>query len=222
MSNSSRRRSLLKELEYTESVLQDLLATLSNLNSTLKPIEREMKVNDFATSGEFTQGISKGIVCVLTGLIQGDPLERVLTDKGRGRNIPALIKAGDRSESKLTIENVVNMLHAEDQKQRLKYVINMRWAELPAPLEKENVIVIGTRYASSSDLRISELERALLQTGFNVVQDYGEFGGGPLVYEVIKSFGDRTNLLVAELTLSREIVENDMAVIQVLNILASF
>ncbi len=111
MNKSSSQRSLLKELEHTEIVLQDLLTTLSNLNSTLKPIEREMKVGDFASSGEYIQGASSGVVCVLSGLIQGDPLQRILAEHGRGKDIPALIKAGDRSESAITVESIVNMLH---------------------------------------------------------------------------------------------------------------
>jgi len=82
MSKSNSESSLLKNLEFAVSVLQDLLSTLSNLNSTLKPIEREMKVSDFTSSGEFVQGASKGIVCVLSGLIQSDPLQRILAKKG--------------------------------------------------------------------------------------------------------------------------------------------
>lgn len=221
MSKSSSQRSLLKDLEYAESVLQDLLNTLSSLNSTLKPIEREMKVSDFTSSGEFIQGASTGIVCVLSGLIQGDPLQRILMEKGKGGNIPALIKASDRSESPLTVESVVNMLHAENQKQQLEYVINLRWAELPDPLEKGKVVIRGTRYTSGSRARITKLERALEQDGFNLVLDNGEFGGGPLAYEIIKSFDDGHDLLVIELTLSREVVENQDEVIRLLNILAS-
>lgn len=222
MSKSSSQRSLLKELEHTEIVLQDLLATLSNLNSALKPIEREMKVSDFATSGEYVQGASKGVVCVLSGLIQGDPLQRILTEKGRGRDIPALIKAGDRSESPITVESIVNMLHAEDQKRSLEYVINLRWAELPAPLEREKAVIIGTRYESGSSIRLTKLETDLEKICPKILTDNGEFGGGPLAYEIIKSFSHRRNLLVVELTLSRQVVENDIAVIQILNMLASF
>lgn len=221
MSKSSSQRSLLKDLDFAVSVLQDLLSTLSNLNSILKPIERDMKVSDFTSSGEFVQGASKGIVCVLSGMIQGDPLQRILSEKGKGGNIPALIKASDRSESPLTVESVVNMLHAEDQKQRLEYVINLRWAELPKPLEKRNVVIRGTRYASGNRSSITKLERVLEEEGFRLVLDNGEFGGGPLAYETIKSFEGSHELLVVELTLSREVAENQDEVIRLLNILAS-
>ncbi len=222
MSKSNSQRGLLKDLERTEIVLQDLLTTLSNLNSALKPIEREMKVSDFASSGEYVQGTSRGVVCVLSGLIQGDPLQKILAEKGRGRDIPALIKAGDRSESPMTVESIVNMLHAEDQKRSLEFVINLRWAELPAMLEKEKVAIIGTRYESGNSIRLMKLETELKEIGLKVVSDSGEFGGGPLTYEIVKSFNNRRNLLVTELTLSRLVVENDVAVIQILNMLASF
>ena len=222
MSKSNSQKGILKDLEHAEIVLQNLLTTLSNLNSVLKPIEREMKVSDFASSGEYVQGASRGVVCVLSGLIQGDPLQRILTEKGRGRNIPALIKAGDRSESPMTVESIVNMLHAEDQKRSLEFVINLRWAELPTPLEREKVVIVGTRYESGNSIRLMKLETELEKIGLKVVSDSGEFGGGPLTYEIVKSFDDRRNLLVTELTLSRLVVENDVAVIQILNMLASF
>ncbi|MFX1559869.1 MAG: hypothetical protein ACFFBL_04730 [Promethearchaeota archaeon] len=221
MSKSSSQRSLLKELEHTETVLQDLLTTLSNLNSVLKPIEQEMKVSDFAISGEFVKGVSKGIVCVLSGLIQGDPFQKILTDRGRGGNIPAMIKAGDRSESQMTVESIVNILHAEDQRRPLEYVINLRWAELPEPLERENGIIRGTRYISGNHISIERLDRVIEDAGFRLVQDNGEFGGGPLIYETIKSFDNRRHLLVVELTLSRKVVEDQTSTIQLLNILAS-
>ena len=213
---------LLKDLEHAEIVLQNLLSRLSSLNSTLKPIEQDMKVSDFAASGEYVQGASNGVVCVLSGLIQGDPLERILTEKGRGRNIPAMIKAGDRSESLLTIESIVNMLHAEDQKKPLEYVINLRWAELPAPLESERVVLRGGRYVTGSDMGLTKLGKALEGLSISLVVDDGEFGGGPLVYEIISSFSNRRNILVAELTLSRSIVEDEDTVIQILNLFTSF
>ncbi len=222
MSRSKNQRSLLKELERTESVLQDLLTIISNLNVALQPIESKLKVSDFTSSGEYIQGVSKGIVCVPTGLIQGDPLEKILTESGRGRNIPALIKSGDRSESPMTVESILNMLHAEDRRRSLEYVINLRWAELPTPLEKEMVVIRGIRYVSGNHLRLSKLEKDLEKLGLKVIRDNGEFGGGPLSYKIVKSFDRRHNLLVVELTLSRQIVENSSLVIQILNALASF
>ncbi|MFW9974540.1 MAG: hypothetical protein ACFFDQ_04710 [Candidatus Thorarchaeota archaeon] len=222
MSKSKSQRSLLKELERTESILQDLLTTISNLNVALQPIEHKLKVSDFASSGEYIQGVSKGIVCVPTGLIQGDPLEKILTERGRGRGIPALIKSGDRSESPITVESILNMLLAEDRKQSLEYIINLRWAELPAPLEKEMIVIRGSRYVSGNHLRLSKLEKDLEKLGFKVIRDKGEFGGGPLSYKIVKSFDKKRNLMVVELTLSRQIVENSSLVIQILNTLASF
>jgi hypothetical protein len=222
MSKSRVQRSLLKELEHTEVVLQDLLATLSNLNSALKPIEQEMKVGDFASRGEFVQGASRGVVCVLSGLIQGDPLQRLLMEHGRGRNIPALIKAGDRSESPATVESIVNMLHAENQKQGLEFVINLRWAELPAKLEREQVVIIGERFSSGTTVRKTKLEVGLEEIGLRMLRDDGEFGGGPLVYEIVKSFSKKRDLLVVELTLSRQVVEDQTSVMGILSMLALF
>lgn len=222
MNKSVSQSDLLKDLEHTEIVLQDLLSTLSNLNLALQPIERKLKLTDFTSSGEYVQGDSKGIVCVLSGLIKGDPLEKILTEKGRGRGIPALIKAGDRSESKTTVESIVNMLNAENQKRSLEYVINLRWAEFPPSMDSDMVVIRGTRYAGGNPLRISKLEADLEEIGLTVLRDNGEFGGGPLTYKVVKSFSNRHNLLIAELTLSRQCVESINVVIKILNMLASF
>ncbi|MHA2222840.1 MAG: hypothetical protein ACXAAO_12385, partial [Candidatus Thorarchaeota archaeon] len=137
--------SLLQELDRTEKVLEILLTRLSKLNAALEPMERAMKVTDFASSGMHVQGASRGIVCVLSGLIKGDPLERTLSNLS-GRGIPALIKSGDRSESPSTIDNIVNMVVAEDQKKQVEFVVNLRWSVLPKPLDKENVAIVGTRY----------------------------------------------------------------------------
>ena len=222
MSKSRGRKSILKELENTEVVLQDLLSTLADLNSTLIPIERNLRVGDFSSNGEFVQGASRGVVCILSGLIQGDPLQRILSEHGRGRDIPSLIKAGDRSESPVTVESIINMLHAEDQKQNLEFVVNLRWAEFPEPLEKELIAIIGERYSSGSTISRTKLEVGLKEIGLKLLGDDGEFGGGPLVYEIIKSFGEKRSPLVVELTLSRNIAENQTKVIGILKILASF
>lgn len=221
MSKSGSHPHLLEELERAESVLGDLLATLVSLNAVLKPIEQDMKVTDFASNGEYVQGLSDGIVCVPSGLIQGDPLQRIVAERERGQKLPALVKAGDRSESPVIVESIVNMLHAEDEKKPLEYVVNLRWAEFPAILEKENTIIIGDRYVSGSPIDITKLQKRLEDLNFLVLRDNGEFGGGPLIYEIIKSFEDRLNLLAVELTLSRSAANKRESVVEILEMLAT-
>ena len=221
MSKSGSHLQLLKELKRAEAVLEDLLATLVGLNSVLKPIEQDMKVTDFASTGEYVQGVSNGVVCVPSGLIQGDPVQQIITERERGREFPALIKSGDRSESSITVESIVNMLQAQDQKKHLEYVINLRWAELPAILEKDNVAIIGSRYVSGSTVEVAKLEKRLEDLHFRVLRDNGEFGGGPLIYEIIRSFEDRQDLLVVELTLSRSVVNKRELVVEIFDMLAT-
>ncbi|NHI90453.1 MAG: hypothetical protein EAX87_13105 [Candidatus Thorarchaeota archaeon] len=221
MSKSGSHPQLLEELERAESVLGDLLATLVSLNAVLKPIEQDMKVTDFASNGEYVQGVSRGIVCVPSGLIQGDPLQQIIAEREKGRKFPALIKAGNRSESPVIVESIVNMLHAEDEKKLLEFVINLRWAEFPAVLEKENTIIIGNRYMSGSPTEMANLQKRLEDLNFLVLRDNGEFGGGPLIYEIIKSFEDRLNLLVVELTLSRSSANKRESVVDILEMLAT-
>ena len=221
MSGARKRRDLLQELERTEQVLEVLYIRVSNLNSILEPIEREMRVTDFVSSGVFVQGESRGIVCVLSGLIKGDPLERVLNEK-KGSGIPALIKAGDRSESPIIVESIVNMVHAEDKKKPVEYVVNLRWSVFPGPIDKENIMIVGTRYSSGSVREVKRLKAELEALGVIILEDDGEYGGGPLVYEFIRSFKNKPEPLVIELTLSHKMSENVTVVARILNILAAF
>jgi hypothetical protein len=210
--------SLLHELERAESVLDVLLERLSDLNAVLEPIERRMRVTDFSSSGVFVQGASRGVVCVLSGLIRGDPLERALRSL-KGRGIPTLIKAGDRTESPSTIDSIVNMVTAEDQKKQVEYIVNLRWSELPRPIEREDVAILGTRYLKGD---VTLLRKKIESVGVVVLEDGGEFGGGPLVYELIHKFADKSDQLILELTISQGLSENVSLLTEILNVIAGF
>lgn len=220
--NGARKQSgLLQELERTEKVLEVLQTRLYDLNSALEPIERMMRVSDFASNGVFVQGASRGLVCLLSGLIRGDPFDRVLVDK-RGLGIPALIKAGDRSESPSTVESIVKMVHAENQKKSVEFIVNLRWSVLPRPIEKENIMILGTRYLSGDRHEVERLKAELEGLGIVILEDDGEYGGGPLVYEFIKSYENKPVPLIIELTLSHKLSENQALVTKILNVLAMF
>jgi len=221
MSGARQRRNLLQELERTEKVLEILLTRLSDLNSILEPIERDLRVNDFVSSGVYVQGESRGIVCVLSGLIKGDPLERVLSEK-RGSGIPALIKAGDRSESPSIVESIVNMVHAEGKKRPVEFVVNLRWSVFPGPIDKDNIMIVGTRYSLGGIHEVKRFKADLEALGVVILEDDGEYGGGPLVYEFIRSFKNKPEPLVIELTLSQKLSENVTLVARILNVLAAF
>ncbi len=221
MSGARKRRGLLQELERTENVLEVLLTRLSNLNSSLQPIERELRVTDFVSSGVYVQGASRGIVCVLSGLIKGDPFERVFNEK-KGSGIPTLIKAGDRSESPTIVESIVNMVHAEDKKKPVEYVVNLRWSVFPGPIDKENIMIVGTRYSSGRVHEVKRLIAELEALGVVILEDDGEYGGGLLVFEFIRSFKNKLEPLVIELTLSHKLSENVTVVARILNVLAAF
>ncbi|MFW9793871.1 MAG: hypothetical protein ACFFEE_06210 [Candidatus Thorarchaeota archaeon] len=221
MSGARKRFSLLQELERTEEVLEVLLSRLTNLHAALEPIERQMHVTDFSSNGVFVQGVSRGIACVLSGLIRGDPLEQLLQDK-RGSGIPRLIKAGDRNESRPTIESIVKMVRAEDQKRPVEFIVNLRWAVLPEPIERDNIAIIGTRYRSGKPSELNRFKSKLKGLGLVILDDDGEFGGGPLVFEFIKSFKDKSEFLVFELTLSHKMSENEALVTGVLNVLTDY
>jgi hypothetical protein len=213
--------SLLQELERTEEVLEVLLDRISSIIEVLEPIERTMRVTDFSSSGVYVQGTSNGIVCALTALIRGDPMEQVLRDK-KGIGIPALIKAGDRSESPSTVDNIVKMVLAESEKKSLDFIVNLRWAVFPKSLENGRTLVFGSRYVSGHPRLVKKLQEKLEAIGVIVIEDDGEFGGGPLVFEFIKSFRNKNDSLVIEITLSESLSKNVGLVTGILNVLADF
>jgi hypothetical protein len=83
----------------------------------------------------------------------------------------------------------------------------------------ENVAIVGTRYMNGD---ISRLREELEILGVVVLDDDGEFGGGPLMFEISNIFANKLETIVMELTLSQSLAENAPAVTRILNVFASF
>ena len=111
------------------------------------------------------------------------------------------------------------MVQAEDQKKAIEFIVNLRWSEFPKPLEKGNVVIIGTRYVKGD---VKSLREELEKLGVVIINDDREYGGGPLVHMFTKTEMKTPDALVVELTLSRSLSENLPLVTVILNVLASF
>ncbi|TFG28566.1 hypothetical protein EU527_17145 [Candidatus Thorarchaeota archaeon] len=210
MNNSHRILSLFQELERADSALTKILEKLMNMNEILDPLERDLRVSDFSASGAFKRGTIKGIVCSLTALIKGDPLSKSLeAQQGKGLELPSIIKGADRNESKSTCNSILKIIESELVNELPRFVINLRWSILPQLLNPQHALIIGTRYSNLKESESKRLVTKLEQQGLKVFEDSGEYGGGLLTYHLLESIDKRGKITVFEVTVSKELAENE-------------
>ncbi len=217
MSNVNGHRSLLQELERAEIVLNKLLKKISDVSNFLRPIEHSLRTEEFSSSGSYVPGTSNGIVCVLSSLIKGDPLSSSLDlIRGRGLKLPSIIKGSDRSETKSTCDSILKIIEGKPGGTAIDYVINLRWANLPSILNDANVVVIGERYNYGKKEAMKKLHIRFKKLDFQILEDEGQFGGGPLTYRLAKLARKLGNMTILEITLSHDIAENHERVAEIL------
>lgn len=223
MSSLNGHQSLLKELEKTETVLNRLLKKISIVSDLLRPLEHSLRSEDFSSSGSYVPGTSNGVVCILSALIKGDPLsssiELIL---GRGLKLPAIIKGSDRSETKSTCDSILKIVEGKPGGTPIDYVINLRWANLPAVVDGINVLVIGNRFHYRKEETMKKLNIRFEELDFHVLEDVGQFGGGPLTYRLAEFARKLKNVTVLEITLSHSFAEDHERVANILESLTSF
>ncbi len=217
MSSLNGHRSLLQELERTETVLTRLLKKISNINDFLGPLEHSLRAEDFSSSGSYIPGTSNGVVCVLSSLIKGDPLSRSIELlRGRGLKLPAIIKGSDRSETKSTCDSILKIIGGKPGGSQIDYVINLRWANLPSVVDDKNVLVIGNRFHYKKNEALKILDIRFKELDFHVLEDAGQFGGGPLTYRLTELARKLGNMTVLEITLSHRFAEDHERVANIL------
>ena len=217
MSSLNEHRSLLQELERTETVLNRLLKKISNVSDLLRPLEHSLRAEDFSSSGSYVPGTSNGVVCVLSSLIKGDPLSSSIDlIRGKGLKLPAIIKGSDRSETKSTCDSILKIIEGKPGGTPINYVINLRWANLPSIVDDTNMVVIGKRFQYIEKGDLKKLKIRFKELGFQVLEDVGQFGGGPLTYRLTELARKLGNMTVLEITLSHCIAENHDRVAEIL------
>ena len=217
MSSMNGHRSLLQELERVETVLNRLLKKISIISDFLRPLEHSLRSEDFSSSGSYVPGTSNGVVCVLSSLIKGDPLSSSIDlIRGRGLKLPAIIKGSDRSETKSTCDSILKIIEGKPGGTPIDYVINLRWANLPSIVGDTNVVVIGKRYNSIKKEALKKLQIRFKELGFQILEDVGQFGGGPLTYRLAGLARKKGNMTVLEVTLSHRMAENHDRVAEIL------
>ncbi len=217
MSSLNERRSLLQELERTETVLNRLLKKISKVSDYLRPIEHSLRSEEVSSSGLYVPGTSNGVVCVLSALIKGDPLSSSIElIRGRGLTLPAIIRGSDRSETKSTCDSILKIIEGKPGGTPIDYVINLRWANLPSVVDGINVLVIGNRFHYRKEETMKKLNIRFKELDFHVLEDVGQFGGGPLTYRLTELARKLRNMIVLEITLSRGFAEDHERVANIL------
>jgi hypothetical protein len=217
-----------KELEKTVGVLRGILRRLFDLNKALEPLESELSAADFAQSGIYVIGTAAGVVCFPTVLSEGDPLKPII-EYARAREVkmPSIVEAGDPEESRSTCDRVIRMLKREIWNKResiLKpsFLIVVRWDHLFEDLEKDKTVIIGRRYYSGSEDSLRRLTKNLKKIGLAVIEDSGQYGGGPMTYEFVQEFSRSKSLVVAQLTFSKSVATDKTKILAMLEMLSSF
>ncbi len=222
MNSSKIDQKLLKELERVDDTLSKILSQLINFNDSLRPIEFTLRVNDFSSKGILRRGAINGIVCILSALIKGDPFSISIKElEGKRLELPSIIKSNDRNESKHTCDSILKTVESLYERNVPKFVINLRWAILPRNLNHNRIIIVGTRYSNLDDTDLTEIISKMKQMGYEVLMDRGEYGGGLLTYSLLDTFGNKNTIRVFELTLPKELAENEKHVTQILQVLSA-
>ncbi|GAH09659.1 unnamed protein product, partial [marine sediment metagenome] len=128
----------------------------------------------------------------------------------------AIIKGSDRSETKSTCDSILKIIEGKPGGTPIDYVINLRWANLPSIVDDANVVVIGKRFHHSKKGDLKKLHIRFIELGFQVLEDAGQFGGGPLTYRLTELARKLGNMTVLEITLSHCIAENHDRVAEIL------
>jgi hypothetical protein len=147
--------------------------------------------------------------------------------RARGAKMPSIVEADDPEESISTCERVVKMLKREIWNKReaiLKpsYLLVIRWDHMYEDLEDNKTVIIGKRYISGSKDSLKRLTKNLKKLGLSIIEDSGQYGGGPMTYELIQEFSKSKPLLVAQLTFSRRVATDEPKILAMLEMLSSF
>jgi hypothetical protein len=217
MISASEGAALVRELERAEQTLGSLLQRLSSIHTSLDSIETNLRVDDLSTSGLFVQGSTTGIVCALTADIKGDPIHQTFEVlRGRGFRLPVIIKDSDRSESPATCDSIMRIIRAQLKLKTSKLIVNLRWSSLPAVIDSDNAVILGTRYRYGDSREISAFEEKLRELNLQVLEDDGEFGGGLLTYKLTELARETQNVVVLEMTLSSTLAGNAPKIAEIL------
>ncbi|MHA1768840.1 MAG: hypothetical protein ACTSV3_03210 [Candidatus Thorarchaeota archaeon] len=205
-------------LERTERALTQIMDTLADIDSHLQRVEASMRTKEVSSSLQFMQGPLNCVVYVMSGALHGDPINGVLSGlRGTGLKLPSFIVGSDRFETPTTCDSVVHMIRSA--RPAPHSVVGLRWSLLPIPMREGDTVVIGTRYVECSSETLDRLGERLREAEFSVVEDNGEYGGGPIAYALTRTQTKKQWRVVIEVTVGKKLVNNRQRMIELIKIL---
>jgi hypothetical protein len=180
-----------------------------SISKHLEYLEQELQRKEFVSHGSFEKGVLDVIVCLprTTPKINGISIQNIIRDK----QLPfSIIWIDDLTESRQTCRRVSKLVESQIQNCVAKglAVVNIIWARLIEPLESSPTIIIGKRFFLIDKKRKKQLTNGLADLGVRVFEDFGEYGGGPLVYSLLEILKHSGNSLLVELTLSHSVASD--------------
>jgi hypothetical protein len=102
------------------------------------------------------------------------------------------------------------------------FLLVIRWDHMFEDLEKSKTVIVGKRYFSGPEESLKKLIKNLRKLGLSIIEDSGQYGGGPMTYELIQEFSKSKSLLVVQLTFSHSAATDEAKILAMLEMLSSF
>lgn len=196
-----------EDLEKAVLVLNNLESILIRINDALKHKEQMILEKEALRDRSIEQGLSNAIIILPKSLASTSCFSNALSLFPDTKK-PTLLQKSDPSESKKTCSKIIQLVSSrlKERDRRPTLIVNLHSTGLLPIVEKQNTIIIGKRFYQDYMRAIDQLVTKMRKHDFQVNEDTGLFGGGPLTYELSALF---KKITVVEITLSRMIVENE-------------
>jgi hypothetical protein len=219
----SRLDNVSDALDRSNGVLSNLVTRVTQLNTQLQVLESRSRLTDLSDTELRIPEIVSGVILVAGRASRNDPLaESVAHNRDSFSRLFAFIEVGDFSEGQAACDRVKAILEFKIAT-RLSAgacIVNLRWSPMIQPLEHGRTLVMGSRFRRDSNGRLSTLKERLTAEGFQVLEDEGEYGGGPLVYTLARNLSSNRALTVVELTLSSNVARQPKLVKKIMEALS--
>jgi hypothetical protein len=213
---------LIDEMNKTKNVLEKILSNIMSINKHLESLEQELHKKEFISHGLFEKGVCNFIICL--PCITPNSREFSVYEIIRKReDMFSLVWIDDLTESPFTCRRITKLVESQIKtniKEKI-VIVNLRWVRMISPLESSPTIIIGKRFFLADMKDIKRLEKGLNDIGVSVFEDEGEYGGGPLIYSLMKVLEHYEDVFLVELTLSYNMARNESVIEELFNLLST-
>lgn len=223
MNESEITEGLVRKLEHAKGILEEMKDRVAAIRLKLDPIENQLRLQHISEASSQTEGTYQKIIILPSALEEDDPLGMAIQNLSESSDDwPTLVKLKDRFESEETCRAIVRIVEekflraARERKDKPRIILILRWAYLPDRGQKKPIVYIGNRYVTILCGIKREFENVVEKCGFQLYQDYGEYGGGPIAYHLTTHFSKR-DVAILQMTIHKETAKNTALVSELLH-----